>query len=526
MTQIPNAFSGTLTLQGDQPFTAQVVGYDYPGAVTVTASPTPSMSTTASRTPTSTVAMTATPSATPTRTPTTPATVTKSPSPTSTVAMTATPSATGTPTVVDSPTNTALPSVTLTPNLVQISAVVVPTQVVAIASPPAVVQYTISLTQQASGRERVSDVTDNLPTGFIYLAGSTTMTMNGTQFSVADPTVTGATLDWGPAFWQGIATRNKRLASGQTLNITFNVDTSANPGVYLNDAVVTYVGQTVMTSQTGLTAPVRVVTAAPTATLTPTATPTVRRTATMTATTTPVATSSATARPTTTATPTATPSPVRGGPKFVQSALGYTGSTVNSESATFSGTVASGDLIVVAISSYNYGNNAVVQSVGDSQGNLYTQAVVDPSPATNANEPLSIWYAANVVGGTPLTVTANVTTPSALSVAIHEYSGAFKTGVVDQVVHANGTGSVASSGLTASTTNANDLLFGASNFSDISIVSGTAGAGYTLRQGQSNNICCNSLFTEDLVVNATGQYGVTISYANSVNYRAAIVAFR
>jgi hypothetical protein len=210
----------------------------------------------------------------------------------------------------------------------------------------------------------------------------------------------------------------------------------------------------------------------------------------------------------------------------VQSVHGYVGTLVSSQSVTFGAPVASGDLIVVAVSSWNPTNTSIVNGVTDCVGNSYTQAITDPVPATSGEGPLSIWYAANAKPGSNVTVTVQVGTAGSLTVAVHEYSGVVTTNVVDQVAHASGTGSTASSGLTATTTNANDLLFGASDRIDVSTVGVVAGSGFTLRQSQTNNICCNALATEDEVVSETGQYGATFAYATSVTYRDALVAFR
>ncbi len=277
--------------------------------------------------------------------------------------------------------------------------------------------------------------------------------------------------------------------------------------------------------------PTRTVTVTPMRSATPSPTPTPSLTATRTATTTPTrtttATLTATRTPTATATRTTVPSSTpTGGPRFVQSALGYVGSLVSSQSATFASPVASGDLIVVLASTFNFDNSSVVSSVTDNVGNVYVKAVEDPSPPTGAEEPLSVWYAANARGGSNLTVTLAVTNPGSISLAIHEYAGVTASSGVDRVQHASGTGSVASSGMTASTTQANELLVGATTFLDIATVNASAGTGYTLRQSQPSNQCCNALFTEDALAGPPGPYAATFTFAQPVSYRAVVVAFR
>ena len=95
MPQVPSPFNGSLNLFSNQPFTAEVVSYDYPGSPTATATTT----STATSTPTLTNGTTATPtpSATPTLTPTSLI------SPTSTLTQTATPSGSPPPSATPSP---------------------------------------------------------------------------------------------------------------------------------------------------------------------------------------------------------------------------------------------------------------------------------------------------------------------------------------------------------------------------------------------------------------------------------------
>jgi lysophospholipase L1-like esterase len=248
-------------------------------------------------------------------------------------------------------------------------------------------------------------------------------------------------------------------------------------------------------------------------------------TVTQTPTTTP--TSAITTTPTNSPSVSLTATPTSSNPAhYVQSSLGYTGRQVPSQTVAFPSAVASGDLVVVAISSWNSAGTATVSSVSDNFGNSYIKAVEDPSPPTGSVEPLSIWYAANVTGGAGFTVTAELSAIGNLSVAVHEYSGIATTNVIDQSGHQSGSGTVASSGTAAPTTNSDDLLFGATTHTDGSVVSATAGSGYTMRQSQSDNGCCDALFTEDELVTSIGTESSTFAYAQSVAYRAVVIAFR
>ena len=80
-------------------------------------------------------------------------------------------------------------------------------------------------------------------------------------------------------------------------------------------------------------------------------------------------------------------------PAFVQSNLSFTGNSVPSLSAGFTNQVTTGDTIVVAVSTWNGANSAIVSSITDNFGNTYSKTSEDPVPATSGSEPLSVWYA-------------------------------------------------------------------------------------------------------------------------------------
>jgi outer membrane protein assembly factor BamB len=214
-----------------------------------------------------------------------------------------------------------------------------------------------------------------------------------------------------------------------------------------------------------------------------------------------------------------------GPPSHLQSTLAMTnGNLVSSQAASFASPVAAGSLVVVAVTTWHWENTAAVSSVTDSRGNRYVKAVEDPSPPTGT-EPLSVWYAANVVGGSALTVTATLTGPGSVSLAIHEYAGAAAVGVLDRAAHASGYGAAGSSGSLA-TTQSNELLFAAATFYDIARVNASPAAGYTARQQQPDDVCCNALFTADGAAPSAGTYAATYSFAQPVNYRVALVALK
>jgi hypothetical protein len=185
----------------------------------------------------------------------------------------------------------------------------------------------------------------------------------------------------------------------------------------------------------------------------------------------------------------------------VQNILSYSTTFVPSQTAEFSGTVASGNTIVVAVSTYsNLG--AGVASVTDNFGNIYTKAVQNNS----ANHYIGIWYAANVTGGSGvrLTVTPAVGTQY-ISIAAHEYSGIGSIASLDQTQSNGGIGTIADTLFTNTTTVANELIFGAFLHENSADVGAVVDPLYNLRLSQTNGNY-EPVVTTDRIVSQTGQY--------------------
>lgn len=150
-----------------------------------------------------------------------------------------------------------------------------------------------------------------------------------------------------------------------------------------------------------------------------------------------------------------------GGIGFVQAASGP-GTLQPSASAVvvpYSSPQTAGDLNVVAV---GWGDStSSVSSVTDSMGNLYTRAV---GPTANGTLQQSIYYARNIAAGSnSVTVTFNQSAKFP-DMRILEYSGLDKVVPLDVTAAATGSGTSASSG-SATTTSANELIFGAGSTS-------------------------------------------------------------
>jgi len=115
-----------------------------------------------------------------------------------------------------------------------------------IVSPGAVtggdpVTYTITVSVAGAGTANVTAINDTLPTGFSYLAGSTTGT------TTADPSIAGQNLTW---------SLSRNVTSGSPVTLSFQATSSSVAGTYNNNSSVQ--GSNFTTVSTGNTAPVTV----------------------------------------------------------------------------------------------------------------------------------------------------------------------------------------------------------------------------------------------------------------------------
>ena len=154
-------------------------------------------------------------------------------------------------------------------------------------------------------------------------------------------------------------------------------------------------------------------------------------------------------------------------------------------------------------------------SISDTRGNPYASAVV-PVVWNAGRYSAQVFYAKKIKGGADTVIATFASAVHSFGIVyVHEYSGLDQTAPVDVTAAAVGSfGSLNSGSVT--TTNANDLLFGAGV--SMNVVTG-AGPGYTARSTAQGNI------TEDRNVSAKGSYNATAS--NSAGgWGMQIVAFR
>ncbi len=109
------------------------------------------------------------------------------------------------------------------------------------------VTYTTTITNSGGSAVTLSSITDTLPAGFTYVAGSTT------GITTADPAVCGPTLTWSGSF---------PVPANGSITLGFSATASSTPGTYFNNASAVAATTGVSVTPTGPTAPVTVVAAA------------------------------------------------------------------------------------------------------------------------------------------------------------------------------------------------------------------------------------------------------------------------
>lgn len=174
-----------------------------------------------------------------------------------------------------------------------------------------------------------------------------------------------------------------------------------------------------------------------------------------------------------------------------------------------------GDLNVVVVGWND--STAVVQSVTDSRGNVYTRAVGPTVQSGVASQ--SIYFAKNIAaaGANVNSVTVKFSAAARFpDIRIAEYSGASTTSPVDATAANAGNG--ANSSASIATVSANDLIL-AGNL--VQTVSTGPGSGYTQRM-----LTNDGDIVEDRIAASTGTYAAISPVNPSAQWIMQIVAFK
>jgi len=205
-----------------------------------------------------------------------------------------------------------------------------------------------------------------------------------------------------------------------------------------------------------------------------------------------------------------------GGIGLVQSAAAQ-GTSVTSLSQTFAANNTAGNLIVVFVRASTVSQTVTVT---DTAGNTYALAVSQTQTADGHQ--IFIFYAKSAASS-PNTVTATFSaTNNHPWLAVFEYTG---VNGLDQTAHAQGTGSSPNSGLTATTTSNNELVFAGLGLPNNSTATVTAGTGFQLLlQDAPPNT--SRAATEGQIVAVSGQYAGTFSPSAGTNWSAVVATFK
>src|SRR5271155_4453717 len=194
---------------------------------------------------------------------------------------------------------------------------------------------------------------------------------------------------------------------------------------------------------------------------------------------------------------------------FAQMASATPQSPTDSVSVSYPAAQTLGDLNVVVVGWDD--TVSTVQSVKDSAGNTYRLAI-GPTSGTGLRQ--SIYYAANIAGGSnKVTVTFSQAAASP-DVRILEYRGVT---ALDVTAGASGSSTSASSGA-ATTTSANELIFGADY---VATLTGAAGSGFTSRIITTPD----GDIAEDKVVTTVGSNNATASLTSAGPWVMQMVTF-
>ncbi|HWC19698.1 MAG TPA: hypothetical protein VG498_21980, partial [Terriglobales bacterium] len=160
--------------------------------------------------------------------------------------------------------------------------------------------------------------------------------------------------------------------------------------------------------------------------------------------------------------------------------------------------------------------------VSDTRGNVYQDAVQQGQSIDGHQT--HIFYASNIASG-PNTVTASFSdTNNHPWLAIYEYSGVDPVAPLDKTAHAEGSGSVANSGATQTTSSSTELIFGGVGLPASSTETVAADSGLTLLQ-QDPPTDHSRAANEQAIVSTVGSYSSSFTLSAATNWTAVLATF-
>jgi subtilisin family serine protease len=192
------------------------------------------------------------------------------------------------------------------------------------------------------------------------------------------------------------------------------------------------------------------------------------------------------------------------------------GSSVSALSNAFASANTAGDLIIAFV---RMSTSTQTVAVTDTLGNTYTDAA-NIAQSTDGHQ-IHLFYAKNIKAGTNIVTATFSGTNNHPYLAVYEYSG---LNALDKTAAAQGSSATASSGATAITTSANELVFAGLGLPASSTATVTAGSGFTLGQ-QDTNAGGSRAATENETASAIGSYSGSFTLSASSNWSAVVATF-
>jgi hypothetical protein len=202
---------------------------------------------------------------------------------------------------------------------------------------------------------------------------------------------------------------------------------------------------------------------------------------------------------------------------FIQGAgatVGFAGSVARA----FPANNTAGNLLIAGVAS-GYGGSPW-DSFSDTQGNTWALSHI----AGGGDCVISVGYALNCRAGANTVTGQGAGMTSGRSIAVAEYSLVKLTAALDRVTQNNGFGTAISSGATATTTQADELLIGFVAGGNFSCGPFTAGSSFTGRTDVAGSTFDAAQM--DRFVAALGSYTFTATGAGASNWVAAIATFK
>jgi len=194
------------------------------------------------------------------------------------------------------------------------------------------------------------------------------------------------------------------------------------------------------------------------------------------------------------------------------------GTGVASISKGFASSNTAGNLIIAFVR-MSTANQTV--TVTDSNGNNYTDAVAQAQ--TSDGHQVHIFYAKNITGGSNTVTAAFSSTNNHPWLALYEYSGLSQSSPLDRTAHAQGSGSIISTGSSQSTTSGTELVFAGVGMVNNFAGTVTPGSGYALQQQDTNT---SRAANETMPVAVSGAYAGKFTLSAATNWSAVVATFK